>query len=55
MNSGTVFAGTVGFTSMTLGTRTMPETIARSRTGLNLSFWCSVALMALAARTTRSV
>ena len=37
MNSGTVLAGTDGFTSMTLGTRIMPATGAMSRMRLKLS------------------
>jgi hypothetical protein len=38
MNSGTVFAGTNGFTTMTLGKRMMPATGAMSLMKLKLSF-----------------
>ena len=54
MNSATVFAGTLGLTSMTLGTRVMPATGAISRTKLKDNFLYSEALMPLAGLTKRS-
>jgi hypothetical protein len=46
MNSGTVLAGTDGFTSITSGTLTIAPIGAMSRMKLKLSLSYSVALMA---------
>jgi hypothetical protein len=55
MNSGRLLTGIDGCTTMTLGTRISPATGAMSRMKLKLSFSYSVALIALAALTSRSV
>ena len=55
MNSGTVFAGTAGLTTMKSGTLITQATGAMSRKKEKLRLWYSVVLIAGEASTTRSV
>ena len=55
MNSGTVLAGTDGFTTITFGTRMTPAIGTMSRIKLKLRLSWSVALIVFAAVTNNSV